>query len=229
MSTVNENDLKIYEEDNNFIKYENVKARFNTKISSYMKYNGQIVDVLGFLKGRDVFNDRYIVKFKDGLIDDNIFTFEIELNYIKDKVDKEADKRIMEEEKKFEFYSEKEIIDILKSKERLVIVDDGIDDAVIKYEDLPDFIVDVNIKTGYTTSLKVYDYHNVSMKPILTTIGQFLDKCEPLVRQDIIDRLVKLQTNEEEIKDYKLIDTYMLENAEEKLEKQSKNKKDKER
>ena len=135
----------------------------------------------------------------------------------------------MEEEKMFEFYSEKEIIDILKSKERLVIVDDGIDDAVIKYEDLPDFIVDVNIKTGYTRSLKVYDYHNISMNPILTTIGQFLDKCDPLVREDIIDRLVKLQTNEEEIKYYKLIDTYMLENVEEKLEKQSKNKKDKER
>lgn len=129
----------------------------------------------------------------------------------------------------FEFYSEKEIMNILKNKERLVIVDDGIDDAVIKYEDLPDFIVDISIKTGYTTNLKVYDFHNISMNPILTTIGQFLDKCNPLVREDIIDRLVKLQTNEEEIKDYKLIDTYMLENVEEKLEKQSKNKKDKER
>lgn len=88
MSEVNENDLKIYEEDNNFIKYENVKARFNTKIVSHMKYNGQIVDVIGFLKGRDIFNDRYIVKFKDGLIDDNILKNELEFNYLKDKVRK---------------------------------------------------------------------------------------------------------------------------------------------
>lgn len=126
----------------------------------------------------------------------------------------------MEEEKMFEFYSEEEILEILKNNERLVIVDDGIDDAIIKFEDLPDFIVDINNKTGYTTNLKVYDYQNISMNPILTTMGHFLDKCDPIVRQDIIDRLIKLQTFEEEVKDYKIIDTYMLENAEEKLEKQ---------
>ena len=47
-------------------------------------------------------------------------------------------------------------------------------------------------------------------KPLLTTIGYFLDKCDPDVRKDIIDRLVNLQTGVEEVKDYKVIDEDML-------------------
>ena len=40
---------------------------------------------------------------------------------------------------------------------------------------------------------------------LLTTYGYFLNRCNPEVRRDIIDRLVKLQTEEIEIKDYKII------------------------
>lgn len=91
---------------------------------------------------------------------------------------------------------------------------------------MPDFIVDVYEKTRLNR-LKVYDFENPNMdKPLLTTIGQFLDKCDPQVRKDIIDRLVKLQRKEINIKKYKIIDEYTLEIAQKELEK-SKEKKGK--
>ena len=108
-------------------------------------------------------------------------------------------------------YNEEEIKQLLNSNERLVYIDDGTDEIVARYEDLPDIIVDVNEKLGHTENLKVYDFDNQLLdKPILTTIGYFLDKCDPEVREDIIDRLVNLQTGVEQMKDYKVIDEDML-------------------
>ena len=44
-------------------------------------------------------------------------------------------------------------------------------------------------------------------------MGYFLDKCDPNVRADIIDRLIGLQQWEIEIKDYKVIDEDMLDDV----------------
>src|SRR5574344_2564894 len=114
-------------------------------------------------------------------------------------------------ENQMNYYSVEETIKLLNSSERLVYVDDGIDEAVIRYKDLPDFIVDYNEKYG-STNLKVYKYPAESMTPIITTIGYFLDKCDPDVRKDIIDRLIRLQQGGR-INKYKIIDEYTLENA----------------
>ena len=108
-------------------------------------------------------------------------------------------------------YNEEEIKQLLNSKERLVYIDNGSEEFVARYEDLPDIIVDVNEKLGHTENLKVYNYDDMlGLNPILTTIGYFLDKCDPNVRKDIIDRLVGLQQGEIKIKDYKVIDEDML-------------------
>ena len=113
-----------------------------------------------------------------------------------------------------ERHNEEEVKQILNSKERLVFIDNGSEEIVARYEDLPDIIVDVNEKLGHTENLKVYDFDNPNIdKPILTTIGFFLDKCDPDVRKDIIDRLVNLQTGVEEVKDYKVIDEDMLDDV----------------
>lgn len=133
--------------------------------------------------------------------------------------EKEEDK-IMED---YQFYSVEEVMKILKDKEKLLYVDDGCDEVVIKFEDLPDVIVDINTKSGMT-DLKIYDYQNPSMTPLATTMGIFLDKCKPDLREKIIDRLVKLQQGEIEVKDYKMIDEYILEEAREKLEQEKKTK-----
>ena len=110
-------------------------------------------------------------------------------------------------------YNEKDIVELLKNNVHLVYVDTGSEEVVARYEDLPDIIVDINDKLGYVVDLKVYDYQNPSSNPILTTFGPFLNKCDPKVREDIIDRLVKLQQEEEFVKDYKVIDEDMLEDV----------------
>lgn len=111
-------------------------------------------------------------------------------------------------------YNEEEIKQLLNSNERLVYIDNGSEEFVARYEDLPDIIVDVNEKLGHTENLKVYNYGDMlSLNPILTTIGYFLDKCDHNVRKDIIDRLVGLQQGEIEIKDYKVIDEDMLDDV----------------
>ena len=111
-------------------------------------------------------------------------------------------------------YNEDEIKQLLNDKVKMVYIDNGSEEFVARYEDLPDIIVDLNEKLGHTENLKVYDFDNLILnEPILTTIGYFLDKCDPNVRTDIIDRLIGLQQGEIEVKDYKVIDEDMLDDV----------------
>ena len=71
---------------------------------------------------------------------------------------------------------------------------------------------------GHNCNLKVYKYPIENMTPILTTIGEFLDKCDKNVRADIIERLIKVQT-EEDTKNYKIIDENELEEVKEEIKK----------
>lgn len=118
----------------------------------------------------------------------------------------------------FEFCTKGEIKNLLLSGERLVYADNGIDEFVVKYNDLPDFIVDMSRSMGNRCELKVYKYPAESMTPILTTMGEFLDSCDPDVRKDIIDRLVAVQTTED-TKSYRIINEYDLEVVKEDIEK----------
>lgn len=129
-----------------------------------------------------------------------------------------------EKEPEFKFYNEKEIKKIIKSKEILYFADNGIDEVIVKAKDIPDFIVDVNIKCG-STDFKFYRVGNDVYEPEIKTMGMFLDKIKPEVREKIIDRLVKLQRGEIEPKDYKLIDENQFEDIQEKMEEDKLNKK----
>lgn len=94
MNLLNEEDLKIIETDDNFIKYKNKKAKFNTKIASDMKHNGEVVDVIGVIKGRDEEHDSYIVKFNDDTIEKNVMYFELQFDYVKDPVQEEMRRKL---------------------------------------------------------------------------------------------------------------------------------------
>ena len=122
----------------------------------------------------------------------------------------------MDNQKLLNQYNKDEIKEILTSNERLVYVDTGNEEIVSKYNDLPDIIVDINDKIG-STNLTVMEFDNPS-KILLTTFGPFLNKCDPNVRKDIIDRLNNLQQGIEEIKDYKVIDEDMLDDVRYQLE-----------
>lgn len=109
-------------------------------------------------------------------------------------------------------YNKEEIKELLNSNVKLVYVDTGVEEIIARYEDLPDVIVDINDILGIT-DLSVYEYGGNSMTQILTTFGPFLDKCDPNVKSDIIDRLTSLQLEEDKVKDYKVIDEDMLDDV----------------
>ena len=94
MNLLNEEDLKIIETDDKFIKYKNKKAKFNTKIASDMKHNGEVVDVIGVIKGRDEEHDSYIVKFNDDTIEKNVMYFELQFDYVKDPVQEDMRRKL---------------------------------------------------------------------------------------------------------------------------------------
>ena len=108
MNLINEDDLKIIETDDNFIKYENKKARFNTKIASDMKHNGEVVDVIGVIKGRDEDHDSYIVKFNDDTIEKNVMNVELQFDYVKDPVQENMRRKLSRIMKAYDL-SDKEI------------------------------------------------------------------------------------------------------------------------
>lgn len=94
MSLISKDDLKIIETDDNFIEYKNRKAKFNTKIASDMKHNGEVVDVLGVIKGRDEEHDSYIVQFNDDTIEKNIMNIELQFDYVKDPVQEDMRRKL---------------------------------------------------------------------------------------------------------------------------------------
>ena len=121
-----------------------------------------------------------------------------------------------EDEFQVRFYDEDEIRDLIKSNAELFYVDDGVDEAIIKFEDIPDFIVDYN-RNFEMRNLKFFKVGKGVYEPDITTMGEYLDKISPDLRERMIDRLIALQTNESEIKKYKIIDEDVYANVEIKM------------
>ena len=131
----------------------------------------------------------------------------------------------MREEFKVEFYTEQEIKDLIKSKAELYYVDDGVDEAIIKFEDIPYFIIDYN-RNLEIRDLKFFRVGKKNYEPDITTYGEFLNTINPDLRERMINRLVALQKNETAIKKYKIIDEDLYSKVETKIE-QEKTKKQK--
>ena len=117
----------------------------------------------------------------------------------------------MEQEDVIKFYEEKDIKKIIKSKETLYYADDGMYEVIVREQDIPDYIVKANELGGETENLKFYKVGENTMDPKLTTIGRFLDRADPKLREKIIDRLVELQTTDTKPNSFKVIDEDMYE------------------
>lgn len=94
MNIINEEDLKIIEDSDDYIKFKSKTALFETKIASDIRHNGEVVEVLGVIKGRDSDHDSYIVRFNDDTIEKNIMGYELTFDYIRDKVNIDTRKKL---------------------------------------------------------------------------------------------------------------------------------------
>lgn len=108
----------------------------------------------------------------------------------------------MKNNEEIAFYTQGEIRELLESKQKLVFVKTRENEVIARYEDIPDVIIDFFNKFVHTDMI-FYDFETA--EELLTTFGPFLQKCKPEVREDIIERLEKLQKHETEVKDYKVI------------------------
>ena len=112
----------------------------------------------------------------------------------------------MNDYREIKFYSNEEIEKLINEiqTERLVFIDDGIDEVIGRFKDLPNIIVDLNRKFG-SKDLKIRNFIEPEDEPIIETFGMFLHKISPEDREEIIEELNKLQQYDKEISDYKLI------------------------
>ena len=112
----------------------------------------------------------------------------------------------MDDNREIKFYTNEEIEKLINEiqTERLVFIDDGIDEVIGRFKDLPNIIVDLNRKFG-SKDLKIRNFIEPEEEPIIETFGMFLHKISPEDRDEIIEELNKLQQYDKEISDYKLI------------------------
>lgn len=112
----------------------------------------------------------------------------------------------MDDNREIKFYTNEEIEKLINEiqTERLVFIDDGIDEVIGRFKDLPNIIVDLNRKFG-SKDLKIRNFIEPEDEPIIETFGMFLHKISPEDREEIIEELNKLQQYDKEISDYKLI------------------------
>lgn len=82
-----EEDFKKSEIENNINQPINDRVMFSTKIVreepkiDYSHHNGEMVEILEFYKGKDIYCDRYTVKFNDGTIGKNIMSCELDFDH----------------------------------------------------------------------------------------------------------------------------------------------------
>ena len=112
----------------------------------------------------------------------------------------------MKDNREIKFYTNEEIEKLINEiqTERLVFIDDGLDEVIGRFKDLPNIIVDLNRKFG-SKDLKIRNFIEPENEPIIETFGMFLHKISPEDREEIIEELNKLQQYDKEISDYKLI------------------------
>lgn len=102
-------------------------------------------------------------------------------------------------------YTKEEMIDIVKIKGFYFVETSNDDYFEIAKDDLADFIIQETERCGHNVEISVYTPYKED-EPVLTTYGWFLNKIKPKLREEIIDRLVELQTGEKEPNDVKVFD-----------------------
>lgn len=105
---------------------------------------------------------------------------------------------------KYKKYTKNELLKILKEDGILFVETNLGDKYIIKKDDLADFIILEAQRTGHAVEISFF-MPGIS-GVVMSTYGWFLNKANPVLREEIIDRLVLLQTTEKEPKKVKVFD-----------------------
>lgn len=104
---------------------------------------------------------------------------------------------------KYKEYTKRRMINIIK-KMPILFVETSFNDAyVIRKKDLADFIVLESERTGHHIEMEYY-MPGID-EPVVSTFGWFLNTINPLLRSEIINRLVLLQTRKKRPKKVKVL------------------------
>lgn len=105
---------------------------------------------------------------------------------------------------KYKTYTKKRMLKIIET-EGFAFVDNNFGDHfIIRIKDIPDFIILETIRMGHQVKLDMY-IPGID-EPVLTTMGWFLNKTNPLLREEIINKLIVLQTTDTKPKNVKIFD-----------------------
>ena len=107
-------------------------------------------------------------------------------------------------------YTKNELLEILKKDGILFVKTNLGNKCIIKKHDLADFIILEAQRTGHAVEMSFF-MPGIS-GVVMSTYGWFLNKANPVLREEIIDRLVLLQTTEKKPKKVKIFDTDIFEN-----------------
>lgn len=108
------------------------------------------------------------------------------------------------EEIEYKTYNKIQMLKIIR-KEGFLFVETNLgDNYIIRLKDLTDFIILEAQRTGHQAEMSFY-MPGVD-EPVITTFGWFLNKANPLLREEIIKRLVTLQTTDKKPKTIKIFD-----------------------
>lgn len=102
-------------------------------------------------------------------------------------------------------YTKEEMIDIAKNKGFYFVETSNNDYFEIAKDDLADFIILEAERCSHSVDIAVYTPYRED-EPLLTTYGWFLNKIKPKLREEIFDRLTKLQTGQENPRQVKVFD-----------------------
>lgn len=109
---------------------------------------------------------------------------------------------------KYKKYTKKQLLEILK-KEAIVFAHTNLGDKyIIKKSDLADFIILETEKNGH--SIEMSFFMPGINGAVITTFGWFLNRANSALREEIIDRLVLLQTTDKKPKKVKVFDTHIF-------------------
>lgn len=109
---------------------------------------------------------------------------------------------------KYKTYSKKQMLDIIQNKGFIFVETSLGDNYMINLKDIPDFIVLESNRTKHKADISMYIPGIDS--PVLTTFGCYLNRLNSTLREEIIERLILLQTNRKKPKKVKIFNNYLF-------------------